>query len=75
MKFNKDEHQKVRYEGQLYAVILHEFPDYYEQGVDYPVVLHPTANNWIVQITNPLMRSMLTVSKGSSTEVSPDVME
>lgn len=75
MKFDKNDHQKVRYEGQLYAVILQEFPDYYRQDDNYPVVLHPIGNDWIVRITNPTVRTLLTVPKGSSVKVSPEVME
>jgi hypothetical protein len=75
MKFNKDHHQKVRYDGQLYVVILEEFPDYHQHSKDYPVVLHPVGNDWIVRITNPTVRKFLTVKKGTSQEVSPEVME
>jgi hypothetical protein len=75
MKFNKDHHQKVRYDGQLYVVILEEFPDYHRRSKDYPVVLHPVGNDWIVRITNPTVRKFLTVQKGTSQEVSPEVME
>jgi hypothetical protein len=75
MKFNKDMHQKVRYDGQLYVVILEEFPDYHKRNADDPVVLHPIGNDWIVRITNPTVRKFLTVKKGSSTEVGPDIMD
>jgi hypothetical protein len=75
MRFNKDDHQKVRYDGQLYVVILEECPDYYRRDSNAPVVLHPIGNDWIVRITNPTVRTFLTVRKGSSVEVAPDVME
>jgi hypothetical protein len=75
MKFNKEDHQKVRYDGQLYVVILEEFPEYYHKDESYQVVLHPIGNDWIVQITNPTVRSFLTVKKGNSLEVSPDILE
>jgi hypothetical protein len=75
MKFNRDSHQKVRYDGQLYVVILEEFPDYYNMDSNRLVVLHPIGNDWIVRITNPTVRSYLTVKKGNSLEVGPDVME
>ena len=75
MKFDKNDHQKVRYAGQLYAVILEELPDYYQKGPDFPVVLHPVGNDWIVHITNPTVRRFLTVNKGSFTEVDPAVIE
>ena len=75
MKFNKDVHQKVRYDGQLYVVLLEEFPDYHGSTGDLPVVLHPIGNDWIVRITNPTVRKFLTVKKSSSEEVSPEVME
>jgi hypothetical protein len=75
MKFNKDMHQKVRYDGQLYVVILEEFPDYHRRDASYPVVLHPIGNDWIVKITNPTVRKFLTVKKGNSIEVGPDIME
>jgi hypothetical protein len=75
MKFDRNEHQKVRYDGQLYVVILEEFPDYYKKDPNSPVVLHPIGNDWIVRITNPTVRNFLTVRKGSSQEVSAEVME
>ena len=75
MRFNKSNHQKVRFEGQLYVVILEEFPEYHARGSDYPVVLHPIGNDWIVRITNPTVRKYLTVQKGASKEVGPEVME
>jgi hypothetical protein len=75
MKFNKESHQKVRYDGQLYVVLLEEFPDYHKQNAEYPVVLHPVGNDWIVRITNPTIRKFLTVKKGSSVEVAPEIME
>jgi hypothetical protein len=75
MKFNKENHQKVRYDGQLYVVILEEFPEYHRMDSNSAVVLHPIGNDWIVQITNPTVRNFLTVRKGNSLEVAPDVME
>ena len=75
MKFDKDVHQKVRYDGQLYVVMLEEFPDYHKRGSEFPVVLHPIGNDWIVRITNPTVRKYLTVNKGSSQEVAPETME
>lgn len=74
MKFNKELHQKVKYDGQLYAVILEEFPDYYKKKRDAVIVIHPMSNDWIVQITNPEVRKHLMVKKGSATEVAPEVM-
>lgn len=75
MKFDKELHQKVRYEGQLYVVILEETDNYYRQGENYPVVLHPVANDWIVRFTNPAVRKYLTVEKGSFEELSEFIME
>jgi hypothetical protein len=74
MKFNKAQHQKVRYDGQLYVVILDEFPEYYGKDGDYPVVLHPVGNDWIVRISNPKVRQYLTVKKGSFDEVGPEIL-
>jgi hypothetical protein len=74
MKFNKAQHQKVRYDGQLYVVILDEFPEYYRKDGDYPVVLHPIGNDWIVRISNPKVRQYLTVKKRSFAEVDPEIM-
>ena len=75
MKFSKADHQKVRFDGQLYVVILDEFPLYYESDADALVVLHPVGNDWVVRVTNPTVRTFLTVKKGTSQEVAPEVME
>lgn len=75
MRFNKETHQKVRYDGQLYVVLLEEFPEYHRMDTDFRVVLHPIGNDWIVRITNPTVRTYLTVRKGQSVEVGPEVME
>jgi hypothetical protein len=72
MHFDKEQHRKVRYDGQLYAVILEEFPEYPTALKDYPVVLHPVGNDWIVHISNPKVRQFLTVKKGLCTEVPAD---
>jgi hypothetical protein len=74
MKFDKNQHQKVRYAGQLYVVILSEFPSYHNEPDSFPVVLHPIGNEWIVQITNPAVRIHMTVKKGSLTKVPPETM-
>ena len=75
MKFSKEYHQKVRFDGQLYVVILEEFPLYHESDAETLVVLHPVGNDWIVRVTNPTVRKFLTVKKGTSHEVAPEVME
>jgi hypothetical protein len=75
MKFAKEYHQKVRFDGQLYVVILEEFPRYYESDAEALMVLHPVGNDWIVKVTNPTVRKFLTVKKGTSQEVDPEVME
>jgi hypothetical protein len=75
MKFDKNLHQKVRYDGQLYVVLLDEFPQYHTQGKDYKVVLHPIANEWIVPITNPKVREFMVVQKGNAIEVPHHALE
>lgn len=69
MKFDKSQHQKVRYDGQLYVVLFEEYPDYMRLPAEAPIVLHPIGNDWIVKITNPTVRKFLTVAKGTATEV------
>ena len=71
MKFDRALHQKVRYQGELYAIVLEEFPNYREGDRNYKVVLHPMGNEWIVHITNPTMRDLMTIRKGDLSEVLP----
>jgi hypothetical protein len=75
MKFDKEKHLKVRFDGQLYVVLLDEFPEFTDADDNYQVVLHPVGNDWIVHIQNPQVRQYLTVRKGSSKTVSPATME
>jgi hypothetical protein len=69
MKFDKKLHQKVRFDGQLYVVLLDEFPEYHKEGKNYKIVLHPIANEWIVRITNPKIREYMVIEKGNAVEV------
>ena len=71
MKFDRKLHQKVRYQGQLYAILLEEFPDYRKGDDNYKVVLHPIGNDWIVHMTNPTVRELMTLRKGDFSEVLP----
>jgi hypothetical protein len=75
MRFDKKLHQKVRYDGQLYVVLLDEFPEYHKEDQNYKVVLHPIANEWIVRITNPMIRAHMMVEKGNTIEVPHHVPE
>ena len=75
MKFDKDQHQKVRYQGQLYVVLLEEFPQYRQSSTESAVVLHPIANDWIVRINNPRMRDYMTIRKAELKEVPHHVVE
>ncbi len=69
LRFNPQSHQKVRYDGQLYVVILDEFPDYYQADANYEVVLHPVTHDRVVHITSTSVRKFLTVKKGSAEQV------
>jgi hypothetical protein len=69
MEFNPELHHKVKYHGQLYVVILEEFPAYHTAGKEYEIVVHPICNDWIVHITNPDVRKGLTVKKGDGEAV------
>lgn len=75
MRFNQQLHQKVRYQGQLYVIIFEEFPEYRRADPDFPVVLHPVGNDWIVHITNPTVRTHMTIRKGEAREVPHHTME
>jgi hypothetical protein len=75
MKFDKRKHQKVRFDGQLYVVLLDEYPEFGQADENYQVVLHPVGNDWIVHIKNPQVRQYLTVRKGNSKAVAPTTME
>jgi hypothetical protein len=72
VKFDPAKHQKVRYDGQLYVVILDEFPGYYRGDDAYEVVLHPVCHDRVVHITSNTVRKFLTVKKGSAQEESAD---
>ena len=63
MEFNHEVHQKVRYMGQLYVVMLDEFPDFHEATSEDEFVLHPISNDWIVHIISPTVRNLLKVKK------------
>jgi hypothetical protein len=74
MQFYNDLHQKVRYAGQLYVVILDEFPDFHQGDAHFEVVLHPISNDWIVHIKSQAVRNFLRVKKGDCTLVEHVVM-
>jgi hypothetical protein len=74
MQFNHDLHQKVRYAGQLYVVVLEEFPDFQHGDQHFEVVLHPISNDWIVHIKSQAVRNFLRVKKGDCTLVEQAVM-
>ncbi len=63
MEFNPELHQKVRYMGQLYVVMLDEFPTFHSAPVNDEFVLHPISNDWIVHIISPTVRNLLKVKK------------
>lgn len=71
MEFDPTLHQKVKYHGQLYVVILSEYPDYYSASKDFELVIHPVCHDWIVYITNPSVRKGLTVKKGDGEMIEP----
>jgi hypothetical protein len=63
MEFNPELHQKVRYMGQLYVVMLDEFPNFPSASLSEEFVLHPISNDWIVHIISPTVRNLLKVKK------------
>lgn len=74
MKFDPAKHQKVRYDGQLYVVILDESPGYFGGNDAFEVVLHPVCHDRVVHITSATVRKFLTVKKGSAHEESSDTV-
>jgi hypothetical protein len=74
MEFNHELHQKVRYAGQLYVVILEEFPNFYQADANEEFVLHPISNDWIVHIISPTVRNLLKVKKKDFTLVQHEAM-
>jgi hypothetical protein len=74
MQFNSDLHQKVRYAGQLYVVIMEEFPAFNHADGKYEAVLHPVSNDWIVHIVSPTVRDLLKVKKEDCEIVEHEIM-
>jgi hypothetical protein len=74
MEFNHALHQKVRYAGQLYVVILDEYPDFHRANANEEFVLHPISKDWIVHIVSPTVRNLLKVKKKDFTLVESEAM-
>jgi hypothetical protein len=49
--------------GQLYVVMLDEFPHFQTASPTDEFVLHPISNDWIVHIISPTVRNLLKVKK------------
>lgn len=76
MNFDLTHHQKVRYQGNLYVVVIADFPDFYGPNNNYQVVIHPINNvDWITYNINPVIRQEFTVSKGELEYVNPGITE
>ena len=74
MYFNPDKHQKVRYNGDLYVVILEEFPQYHALNNESLVVVHPlTPDGYIIPNIDRQLRRVFTVTKSELENVEPGV--
>jgi hypothetical protein len=63
MEFNAETHQKIRYQKHLYVVFIDEYPDILISDANEQIVLHPIWKDWIVRITSPSVRQLMTVCK------------
>lgn len=75
MEFNTEAHLKMRYQKHLYVVFFDEHPDVLTCDNCTKIVLHPIWKDWIVRITSPSVRQLMTVTKADCIVEKSDALQ